>query len=132
MVVVDCAAGRTLAVALAIGVATLLAHSLELGLAFLLHCALYATLLHMRIGRNLRLNGVPLNHLSEREGYHKESHYGDAYDDDNKYSRHLVQFFWLFLVQIYYICVILHPTLHIFLRREFHCRWRWLGEKESE
>lgn len=79
-----CAAGATLAVAVGIGVARLQAHSLHLGLPLLLHSTLNAEPLHIGIGRYFRLYGVAFEHLSEREGQHKECQDHNTYDDYGK------------------------------------------------
>ena len=83
-----CPAGSTLAIAVGVGVARLNTHSLHLRLPLLLHSTLDSACLHIGIGRNLRLDGVPLNHLGERQGNNKKCQDGNTYEDYYNYRRH--------------------------------------------
>lgn len=77
-------AGGALTIAIRIGRAPILAHSLKLRLALLLHSTLDTACLHMGIGRNFRLYGVTFENLSERKGHHKKGHYD--YTDEYYYE----------------------------------------------
>lgn len=79
------ATGGALTVAVAIGGAAILTHSLELRLSLLLHCALNTSRLHIGIGGDFRLYGVTLENLSETEGHEEEGHNGDTYENYYEY-----------------------------------------------